>query len=150
MKEKKILSLELRSFIEKQIEILERLSDSLIEFQDEYYELKKAYENDLLDALIDYCNQYGVYDIPKVVNKSEKKSFFLVEPIRKKWKISVDAYGVRCLAYYRKQKENFQISEKVFSISELKKFVKSHCFDAYDFNECQKAFELLEWKQGER
>lgn len=148
--EKKLLSQELRFFIEKQIEVLEKLSDGLVEFQDEYYELKNAYENNLLDALTLYCNAYGVYDIPRAENKTEKKSFFLIEPIRKNWKVSVDAYGIRCLTYYRKEKENFQISEKVFSISELKKFVKAHCFDAYDFNECQRAYELLEWKLERR
>lgn len=151
MKEKKILSESLRVFIEKQIEILERLSDSLIEFQDEYYELKKAYTENAVEALNIYANEYGVFDTPKVKNKNEK-NFFLVEPIRRQGKISLDAYGVRCLTYYKRgEKENFFISEKVFWLAELKKFVKSHCFDAEDFNECKKAFELLEGIQrGER
>lgn len=147
---KKQLSREIRLFIEKQIEILERLSDSLVEFQEEYFELKKAYTENAVEALTVYANEYGVFDTPEVKNKNEK-NFFLVEPIRRQGKISLDTYGVRCLVYYRQQKQNFFISEKVFWLAELKKFVKSHCFDCEDFNECKKAFELLEGRQrGER
>lgn len=100
--EKRQLSNEIRLFIEKQIEILERLADEIIEFQDEYYELKNAYIENAVDALTVYANEYGVFDSVKKINKKEK-SFFLVEPIRKNGKISVDAYGVRCLTYYKKE-----------------------------------------------
>lgn len=146
--EKKVLSESLRAFIERQIEILERLSDELIEFQDEYLELKRAYTENAVEALTVYANEYGVFDTPKVKNKKER-SFFLVEPIRRQGKISLDNYWVRCLVYYRKPEENFFISEKVFWLAELKKFAKSHCFDCEDFNECKKAFELLEGIQRE-
>mgnify|MGYP001642927788 CR=1 FL=1 len=147
---KKQLSQTIRGFVERQIEILERLSDSLVEFQEEYFELKKAYTENAVEALTVYANEYGVFDTPKVKNRQEK-NFFLIEPIRRNWKISVDAYGVRCLVYYRQPEQNFFISEKVFWLAELKKFVKSHCFDTEDFNECKKAFELLEGVQrGER
>lgn len=110
---KKQLSNEIRNFIERQIEILERLSDSLVEFQEEYFELKKAYTENAVEALTVYANEYGVFDTPKVKNKKER-NFFLVEPIRRNGKISLDAYGVRCLVYYRQPEQNFFISEKVF------------------------------------
>lgn len=147
---KKQLSNEIRAFIERQIEILERLSDSLVEFQDEYFELKKAYTENAVEALMVYANEHGVFDAPKIQNKKEK-NFFLIEPIRRNWKISVDAYGVRCLTYYRREWENFFISEKVFSLSALKKFAKTNCFDLEDFNEALRLFENLEGRQrGER
>lgn len=112
--EKKVLGESLRAFIERQIEILERLADQLVEFQEEYYELKKAYTENAIEALTIYANEYGVFDTPKVKNKQER-NFFLVEPIRRQGKISLDAYGVRCLTYYKRgEKENFFISEKVF------------------------------------
>ena len=140
---KKQLSQTIRDFVERQIEILERLSDSLVEFQEEYFELKKAYTENAIEALTVYANEYGVFDTPKVKNKNEK-NFFLVEPIRRQGKISLDAYGVRCLVYYRQPEQNFFVSEKVFWLAEIKKLVRSHCFDVEDFNECKKAFELLE------
>ena len=147
--EKRQLSNEIRLFIEKQIEILERLADEIIEFQDEYYELKNAYIENAVDALTVYANEYGVFDSVKKINKKEK-SFFLVEPIRKNGKISVDAYGVRCLTYYKKEWENFLISERVYNLSELKKFVKCQSFDLYDYNEAKEIFESLEWKYNGR
>lgn len=147
---KKQLSNETRNFIERQIEILEGLSDSLVEFQEEYFELKRAYTENAVEALTVYANEYGVFDTPKVKNKNEK-NFFLVEPIRVQGKISLDAYGVRCLVYYRRPEENFFISEKVFNIQELKKFCKSKCFDLCDYNEVERLYELLEGAQrGER
>lgn len=146
---KKQLSNEIRLFIEKQIEVLERLSDSLIEFQEEYIELKKAYTENAVEALNVYANEYGVFDTPKVKNKKQK-NFFLIEPIRRNWKISVDAYGVRCLAYYKRDWENFFISEKVYNLSELKKFVKCQSFDIDDYNEAKEIFESLEWKYNGR
>lgn len=90
VQEKKIISPALRAFIEKQIEVLERLSDSLIEFQDEYLELKKAYEDNLFEALSEYASAYGFFESPKIKNKKER-SFFLVEPIRRQGKISLDS-----------------------------------------------------------
>lgn len=146
---KKQLSNEIRAFIEKQIEILERLSDSFSEFESEYYELKNAYIENAVDALIVYANKYGVFDEIVKINKKEK-AFFLIEPIRKNGKISVDAYGVRCLTYYKEELENFLISERVYSLSELRKFVKCQSFDVEDYNEALKAYELLEWKQNGR
>lgn len=141
--EKKVLSESLRVFIERQIEILERLADELIEFQDEYLELKRAYTENAVEALTVYANEYGVFDTPKVKNKKER-SFFLVEPIRRQGKISLDNYWVRCLVYYRKPEENFFISEKVFWLAELKKFTKSNCFDLWDYQEALELFESLE------
>lgn len=91
MKGKKLLNPALRGFIEKQIEILERLSDQIIEFQDEYLELKKAYEENLFEALCEYASAYGFFESPQIKNKKEK-NFFLVEPIRKQGKISIDNY----------------------------------------------------------
>lgn len=145
---KKQLSESIRSFIERQIEILERLSDSFVEFQEEYLELKKAYTENAVEALTVYANEYGVFDTPKVKSKKDKV-FFLVEPIRRNGKISLDAYGVRCLVYYRQPEDNFLISEKVFWLAELKKFVKSNCFDAEDYNEAKRLYELLEGVQRE-
>ena len=79
---KKQLSQTIRGFVERQIEILERLSDSLVEFQEEYFELKKAYTENAVEALTVYANEYGVFDTPKVKNRQEK-NFFLIEPIRR-------------------------------------------------------------------
>ena len=146
---KTLLSPELRSFIEKQIETLEKLSDSLSEFQDEYYELKKAYEENLLESLTIYCNEYGIFELPKV-KKEKKESLFFVEPIRKGGKISLDSYWIRCLTYYRDEKKDFFISERVYNLQELKRLVKCQVFDAEDYNEALKAYELLEWKQDGR
>lgn len=142
--QKKLLSPTIRAFIEKQLDILERLSDQMEEFQEEYIALKRAYLYGWVDDLVEYAESNGVFDTPEIKNKAEK-NFFLVEPIRRQGKISLDNYGVRCLTYHRRgEKENFFISEKVFWLAELKKFVKSHCFDCEDYNECLKAYELLE------
>ena len=89
--ENKIISPALRAFIEKQIEILERLADQVIEFQDEYLELKKAYEENILEALSEYASAYGFFESLQIKNKNEK-NFFLVEPIRRQGKISLDNY----------------------------------------------------------
>ena len=147
--EKKQLSQTIRNFIEKQIEILERLSDSFSEFESEYYELKNAYIENAVDALNVYANNYGVFDEVAKINKKEKSLFF-VEPIKKGGKISVDNYWVRCLVYYRDKEKNFFISEKVYNLSELKKLVKCQSFDVDDYNDAKAIFESLEWKYNGR
>lgn len=141
--EKKVLSPALRAWVEKQIERLEKLAAQIPEAEEEADRLKFAYSLDCISELIEYASAYGFFESPQVKNKKEK-NFYLVEPIRRQGKISLDAYGVRCLVYYRQPEQDFFISEKVFWLAELKKFVKSHCFDAEDFNECKKAFEILE------
>lgn len=111
---KKVLSPALRVWVEKQIERLEKLSTSIPEAEEEAERLKFAYSLDCISELIEYASAYGFFESPKAINKTEKKNFFLVEPIRRQGKISLDTYGVRCLIYYRKPEENFFISEKVF------------------------------------
>lgn len=148
--EKKVLSLALRSFIEKQIERLEKIAVEIPEAEEEADRLKFAYGVDAISELIEYASAYGFFESPNVIKKQER-NFFLIEPIRRNWKISVDAYGVRCLTYYRRQAGGFEIQEKVFWLSELKKFCKSNCFDLEDFNEALRLFESLEGRQrGER
>lgn len=147
---KTLLSPALRAFIERQIERLESLTVSIPEAEVELENLKLAYLLDKLESLAEYAAAYGFFESPKV-KKKEEKNFFLVEPIRRQGKISLDAYGIRCLVYYRQgTRWKFEISEKVFNLEELKRLARCQVFDADDFNECQKAFELLEWKQGER
>lgn len=147
--EKKVLSPALRVWIEKQIERLEKLAVAIPEAEEEVDRLKFAYSLDCISELIEYAAAYGFFESPKV-KKKEEKNFFLIEPIRRQGKISLDVYGVRCLTYYRKQGGGFEISERVFCPSELKKFCKSNCFDLADYNEALELFEALEGKQGER
>lgn len=144
--EKKLLSPAMRSWVERQIERLESLTAYIPEAEAEAEALKFAYSLDAISELISYANAYGFFESVSVKNKKEK-SFFLVEPIRRKWKISLDAYGVRCVVYYKATWKSFEISEKVFSLSELKKFTKSNCFDLEDYQEAFKAFESLEGRQ---
>lgn len=147
---KTILSPSLRSFIERQIERLESLEQYIPEAKQEVESLKDAYLLDRLESLAEYAASYGFFESPKI-KKKEEKSFFLVEPIRKQGKISLDSYGIRCLAYYRQGTSwKFEIQEKVFNLAELKRFARCQVFDAEDYNEAKKLFELLEWKQGER
>lgn len=149
--EKKVLSPALREWIEKQIEWLEKLAAQIPEAEEEADRLKFAYSLDCISELIEYAQAYGFFENSKAINKTEKKNFFLVESIRKQGKISLDAYGVRCLVYYRQPEQNFFISEKVFWLAELKKFVKINCFDLADYNEALELFESLEGRQrGER
>ena len=95
-----MLSPALRAFIEKQIERLEGLCRYIPEAEAEAESLKLAYSLDRLESLAEYAEAYGFFESSKI-KKKEEKSFFLVEPIRKQGKISLDSYGVRCLAYYR-------------------------------------------------
>lgn len=140
--EKKVLSPSLRVWIEKQIERLEKLAASIPEAEDEAEHLKFAYSLDAISELIEYAQAYGFFESVKKTDKKEK-NFFLIEPIRRQGKISLDAYGVRCICYYKQTSKGFEISEKVFSISELKKFCKSNCFDLADYNEALRLFESL-------
>lgn len=147
---KTLLSPALRAFIERQIERLEGLTVSIPETEAELENLKLAYSLDRLESLAEYAAAYGFFESPKVIKKQEG-NFFLVEPIRRQGKISLDAYGVRCLVYYRQGTSwKFEIQEKVFNLAELKRFAKLNCFDAEDYNEAKKLFELLEWKQDGR
>jgi hypothetical protein len=102
---------------------------------------------DAISELIKYAGAYWFFDSPKAINKTEKNNFFLVEPIRKKGRISLDTYGIRCLVYYRWTSKSFEISEKVFNLSELKRFTKSSCFDLADYQEALELFESLEGRQ---
>ena len=147
---KTLLSPALRAFIEKQIERLEGLCRYIPEAEAEAESLKLAYSLDRLESLTEYAAAYWFFESPKIKKKGEK-SFFLVEPIRRQGKISLDAYGIRCLVYYRQGTSwKFEIQEKVFNLTELKRFARCQVFDAEDYNEAKKLFELLEWKQGER
>lgn len=146
---KTLLSPALRSFIERQIERLESLTVSIPEAEAELENLKLAYLLNRLESLAEYAEAYGFFESLKVINKKEK-NFFFIEPIRRGGKISLDAYGVRCIVYYRSTLNKFEISEKVFSISELKKFCKSNCFDLEDYQEALEAFESLEGRQERR
>lgn len=148
--EKKVLSPTLRVWIEKQIERLEKLAVAIPEAEEEADRLKFAYSLNCISELIEYAIAYGFFESPQFKNKKEK-NFFLVEPIRRQGKISLDNYGVRCLTYYRKHWGGFEIQERVFWLSELKKFCKSNCFDLADYNEALELFESLEGRQrGER
>lgn len=148
--EKRVLSPALRVWIEKHIERLEKLAVHIPEAEDEVSHLKLAYSLDAISELVEYAQAYGFFEPVKKTGKKEK-NFFLIEPIRRQGKISLDAYGVRCICYYKQTSKGFEISEKVFSISELKKFCKSNCFDLADYNEALELFEALEGRQrGER
>lgn len=146
---KQLLSPALRVWIEKQIEWLESLAAYIPEAELEVESLKFAYSLDAISELISYANAYWFFDTARIKNKKEK-NFFLIEPIRKKGKISLDAYGVRCVCYYKQASNKFEISEKVFSISELKRFTRSNCFDLEDYQEALEAFESLEGRQEGR
>lgn len=99
--EKKVLSPALRVWVEKQIERLEKLAAQIPEAEEEADRLKFAYSLDCISELIEYASAYGFFESPQVKNKKEK-NFFLVEPIRRQGKISLDNYGVRCIVYYRR------------------------------------------------
>lgn len=118
------------------------------EAEEEVERLKFAYTLDCISELTEYANAYWFFESVKKIKK--EKNFFLIEPIRRKWKISLDAYGVRCVCYYKQASNKFEISEKVFSISELKRFTRSNCFDLEDYQEALEAFESLEGRQERR
>lgn len=81
--EKKVLSPALRVWIEKQIERLEKLAVAIPGAEEEADRLKFAYSLDAISELIEYAQAYGFFESPKAINKTEKKNFFLIEPIRR-------------------------------------------------------------------
>lgn len=150
MAEKRLLSPALRAFIEGQLERLEKAADLLDEATAEFRQLYLSYIADDIEALTEYAQAYGFYDEPKKVEAKNKKTFFMIEPIKTRGKINLDSFGIRCIVYRRGRGGNFLISEQVFNLQELKQRAKKWCLDVEGYNEAKELFEKQEWKQGER